>query len=153
MAYGAPRPQIDLVIIESNPADSYLAVQGLKQAGLERVRVFEDAEKALQEIEGGSVPDLICMDLNVPPFSGVDLLERVRAHPNLRLTPVVVVSGSENSELIRQCYQCGANCYIKKPSSLGEFMRFMRAFYEFWATVVTLPPKPVNQSSATGRVK
>ena len=93
------------------------------------------------------------MDLGVPPFSGVELLEKVRSDPRLKLTPVAIVSGSESSELIRKCYESGANCFINKPSNLDEFMRFMKSFYEFWGTVATLPPKPANQSSTAGRVK
>ena len=146
------------MLIESNPADAYLTVQGLKQAGLEGAVVFEDGEKALEHLRRTISPDIICMDLSVPPFSGVELLQQLRSDPKLRRIPVVVMSGSESSDIIRKCYESGANCYINKPSNLDEFMRFMKSFCEFWGTVVTLPPKPVNpnlgnQSSAAGRVK
>ncbi len=131
-----------VLLIESNPADSYLTVEALKQAGLnEGVVVIEDSSKALDHMRANEHPDLVLLDLNVAPISGLDFLAQIRADPRLGTVPVVIVSGSENQEDVRKAYELHANCYINKPAQLDEFMRFMKSCYEFWGTVATLPPK------------
>ena len=132
-----------VVLVESNPADAYLTVEALKQAGLaEGVVVLNNSTDALDHLlTNGELPDLVLLDLNVAPISGLDLLAQVRAHDRLGNVPVVIVSGSENREDVRRAYQLRANCYINKPGRLDEFLRFMKTCYEFWGTVATLPPK------------
>jgi len=149
----------NVLVVESNPADAYLTVQALKQAGFSSdVNVIEDGENALaylrQEGLYGSaqVPDLILLDLNLAPISGLDILTEIRSNPELGCTPVLILSGSQNQEDVRKAYQLGANCFITKPGNLDQFMRFMKSCHEFWCTVVTLPPHPVQPSTA-GNVK
>src|ERR1700722_8391401 len=118
---------LSLLVVESNPADAFLTVEALKQAGLtDDVTVIEDSQRALEHLQSASAPDLIFLDLDLIPISGLDLLEKVRAHPRLCATPVVIMSGSENGDDIRKSYRSGANCYIKKPSTLNEFMRVIK---------------------------
>jgi CheY-like chemotaxis protein len=132
-----------VLLIESNPADLYLTVEALKQAGLiEGVTALDDSARALEHMRGnGGIPDLVLLDLNVGPISGLDFLAEVRRDAALETVPVVIVSGSENREDVRRAYQLGANCYINKPAHLDEFLRIMKTCYEFWGTVATLPPK------------
>ena len=134
-------PLMRILLVESNPADAYLTVEALKHAGLaEGVTVFDDSAKALSHMrEGSTAADLILLDLHVAPLSGLEMLAEIRKDPHLGFTPVVIVSGSENKDDVRQAYGNGANCYINKPAKLDEFMRFMKTCYEFWGTVATLP--------------
>ena len=132
-----------MLLVESNPADAYLTVEALKQAGLsEGTTVVHDSDGALKSLrEDGGPPDLVLLDLNVAPLSGLEVLAEIRGDPTLQSVPVVVVSGSENKSDVRNAYRSGANCYINKPAKLDEFLRYMKTCYEFWGTVVTLPPR------------
>jgi two-component system, chemotaxis family, response regulator Rcp1 len=132
-----------VLLIESNPADAYLTVEALKQAGLsEGVMVQEDSLVALEQMrKDNDAPDLILLDLNVAPISGLDFLAEVRGDARLGNVPVVIISGSENRDDVRKAYALRANCYINKPAHLEEFLRVMKTCYEFWGTVATLPPK------------
>ncbi len=117
-------------------------VEGLRRAGLsEAVTVVEDSEQALAHLSDEVSPDLIFLDLNLAPMSGLDLLGKIRSHPHCGTVPVIVVSGSQNRDDVRKAYQSGANCYITKPSSLDEFFTFMKISYDFWSLVATLPPR------------
>jgi two-component system, chemotaxis family, response regulator Rcp1 len=139
----SPQRPLDILVIESNPADSYLIVEGLKQVGpTEGVRVLDDSQEALNQLESGPRPDLILLDLHLEPKSGFEVLIEIRSNPALESVPVIVVSGSDDAETIRRAYQLGANCYIHKPNTLDEFLRFMKTFYQFWGTVATLPSLP-----------
>jgi len=136
---------IQFLLVESNPADSYLIVEGLKRAGLTGgVRVIEDSQQALDYLRNDGQPDLILLDLNLAPLTGLELLAEIRSSPRLESIPVIVISGSENANDIRKVYQLKANCYINKPASLDQFLSFLKTCYDFWATVVTLPPRDSN---------
>ncbi len=132
---------MQILLIESNPADAYLTQDALKQAGFAgSVTLFDDSEKALAHVRGASQRvDLIFLDLHVTPIPGLDLLQEIRRDPRVACTPVVIISGSENHNDVRRAYTEGANCYINKPTKLEEYLRFIRTCYEFWGTVVTLP--------------
>ncbi len=137
-----------MLLIESNPADAYLTIEALKQAGLsEGVSVQDDSACALDHLrKSEELPDLVLLDLNVAPISGLDFLAEVRKDERIGNVPVVIVSGSENRDDVRRAYSLHANCYINKPAHLDEFLRVMKTCYEFWGTVATLPPKgSVNQ--------
>ena len=134
--------QIQLLVVESNPADSYLIVEGLKRAGLNReVTVICDSQQALDYLGDSQRPDMILLDLNVAPMSGFDVLAEIRSNPKLESIPVIVMSGSQSEEDIRKVYRLRANCYINKPGNLDQFLAFMKTCYEFWGAVVTLPPR------------
>ncbi|SRR5579883_671317 len=130
-----------VLLIESNPADAYLMVDALKQAGLTQgVTVVDDSVRALEQLRK-ETPDLVLLDLSVTPLSGLEVLAEIRLDPKLESVPVIVVSGSENKQDVHNAYRLHANCYINKPGRLDDFLRFMKTCYEFWGTVVTLPPK------------
>jgi CheY-like chemotaxis protein len=135
-------PPFQVLVVESNPADAFLIAEGLKQAGMHNgLTTMEDSRKALDYLEKGNLPDLVILDLNLAPLSGFQLLSKIRSTPALGAIPVVVMSGSEDSRDVLKAYELRANCYIVKPSSLEEFLRSMRIWYEYWSTVVRLPPK------------
>jgi chemotaxis family two-component system response regulator Rcp1 len=129
-----------LLLIESNLADSYLMVEGLRRAGLsETVTVVHDSTKALTHLSNESPPDLIFLDLNIAPLSGLELLVRIRSDLKLETIPVIIVSGSQNSDDVHRAYRLGANCYVTKPGNLDDFLAYMKMSYEFWGAVATLP--------------
>lgn len=124
-------------------------VEGLRRAGLnDGITVLDDSEQALSFLSvKDSVrerPDVIFLDLNLTPMSGLELLGEIRSNPQLESIPVIIMSGSQNAEDVRKAYQLRANCYISKPSNLDQFLLFMKTCYEFWSSVVTLPPRSVD---------
>ena len=115
-------------------------VEGLRRAGLsETVTVLEDSGQAWIHLSKESRPDLIFLDLNLAPLSGLELLERIRSDPKLETVPVIIVSGSQNREDVHRAYRLGANCYLTKPGNLDDFLAFMKMSYELWGGVATLP--------------
>ncbi len=137
---------IRFLVVESNPADAYLLLEALKQDEHTEVTVIDDGQKALAFLlEEPRSPDLIFLDLNVTPVTGLEILAQVRSNPRLQCIPVVVISGSRNGGDVRRAYQLGANCFITKPTNLDQFLRCMKACHEFWAAIVTLPSKPTGE--------
>jgi len=138
---------LDILLIENDLASARLTKEAFREAGLmSAVRSVPDGDQALAFLRregqhaGQPHPDLIFLDLHLPKKSGLEVLAELKSNPRLSITPVVVVSGSDDPNEIREAYELHASCYIRKPADLHNFMRFIRVCFEFWGSVVTLPP-------------
>jgi two-component system, chemotaxis family, response regulator Rcp1 len=118
-----------ILLAEDNPADVYLIERALRLHGvrfqLELAESGKDALKLLSRYSdsgGATEPQLIVLDLNLPQHDGVEILRHVRQMDVLRDIPVVVLTSSDSPRDHIQSLECGASRYLKKPSSLEEFM-------------------------------
>ncbi len=143
---GKGQENLDILLIENDPASALLTREVLKDVGLhESVTAVRDGDEALAYLRtkenyvDENHPDVIFLDLHLPKLSGLEVLQEIKNNPAWVATPVVIVSGSSDPVEIRKAYELHASCYIRKPSDLHEFLRFMRVCYEFWGSVVTLP--------------
>jgi chemotaxis family two-component system response regulator Rcp1 len=142
-----PRKQIEILVVESSPADTRLTEEAFRAAGLTSgFRSVHDGEDALAYVRKqgkyGNVatPDLIFLDLSLPRVSGLEVLKAINTTPHLMHIPIVVASGSDDPEHVRAVYALNGNCFIRKPHDLAQFLRFVEMCYEFWGSVVTLSP-------------
>lgn len=149
------RKQIEILVVESSPADTHLTEKAFKAAGLTSgFRSVSDGEDALAYVHkrgrhaNATTPDLIFLDLSLPKVSGLEVLKAIKSTPHLMHIPIVVASGSEDPEHIRAVYALNGNCFMRKPSDLTQFLRFIELCYEFWGSVVTLSPPPAEASAS-----
>jgi chemotaxis family two-component system response regulator Rcp1 len=141
--------RLDVLIVENDPASARLTKEAFREAGLmQAVRSVPDGDEALaylrrqEKYKDHPHPDIIFLDLHLPKKSGLEVLQEIKSNPRLMVTPVVVVSGSADPREIREAYELHASCYIRKPNDLHQFLYFIKVCYEFWGSVVQLPPKP-----------
>lgn len=141
--------QLDVLIVENDPAAARLTKEAFREAGLmQAVLSVPDGDEALaylrrkEKYKDHPHPDIIFLDLHLPKKSGLEVLHEIKTNPRLKITPVVVVSGSADPKEIREAYELHASCYIRKPNDLYQFLHFVKVCYEFWGSVVQLPPKP-----------
>jgi chemotaxis family two-component system response regulator Rcp1 len=140
---------IRILIIEDNPGDVRLLRDALKElkAPVE-IRVAPDGAEGLRVIYNGNSgseawhPDLIFLDLNLPKVGGHEVLARLKADPDKRLIPVIVLSSSRAENDINRAYEAHANAYIRKPTSLDDLMNAVRGLKSFWIDTVRLPNVP-----------
>jgi len=141
------RRQIEVLVVQSNPADTLLTVEAFKAAGVTSgLRCVEDGEDALNYVRRSGkysqvrIPDLVFLDLSQPRMSALELLKYVKSTTELTHIPIVVAAGSDDPKFVQAVYELNGNCFIKKPSEMTEFLRFIETCYEFWCNVVTLSP-------------
>ena len=120
---------IEILLVEDNPGDARLTIEAMHF--LRREGRFADAPR----------PDLILLDLNLPRKDGREVLAEVKADPELKRIPVVVLTTSRAEEDVLRAYNLHANCYVTKPVDLEQFMKIVGQIDEFWVKVVTLPRK------------
>ena len=138
---------IEILLVEDNPGDVRLTIEVLKDAKVRNtMSTVNDGAAALAYLrrEGDYAeaprPDLILLDLNLPKKDGREVLAEIKADPNLRRIPVVVLSVSKDEEDILKSYDLYANCYITKPINLEKFITVVKSIEGFWLTIVKLPP-------------
>ena len=88
-------------------------------------------------------PDLILLDLNLPKKDGREVLAEIKADPDLKHIPVVVLTTSRNEDDIFNSYDLHVNCYISKSRNLAQLFAIIQGIEEFWLKTATLP-KPLS---------
>jgi CheY-like chemotaxis protein len=137
---------IKILLVEDNPADIRLTLEALKEGKVcNSVEVVRDGVEALDFLyKRGSHadavrPDLILLDLNLPRMDGREVLAEIKADPDLKRVPVVVLTTSKAEEDILKSYELHANCYIAKALDLEAFIDVVHSIEDFWLRVVALP--------------
>ncbi|MEP0749001.1 response regulator [Trichocoleus sp. Lan] len=94
-------------------------------------------------------PGLILLDLNMPKKDGREALQEIKADPELRPIPVVVLTTSKAEEDIYRSYGLGANSYIAKPVTFESLVSVMKALGKYWFEIVELPLKENEAENST----
>jgi two-component system, chemotaxis family, response regulator Rcp1 len=126
----AGRP-LQVLLVEDNTADVLLFDGALQEIPLKvEVQVAHDAEKALALLSDNSFEtDLVVLDLNLPKFSGYQVLERYTR----KSVPVVVFTSSRSEVDARCALALGASDVVQKPSELRPYRDAVRTIIEKWA--------------------
>jgi chemotaxis family two-component system response regulator Rcp1 len=137
---------IKILLVEDNPGDARLTTEALRSTKLRNhLTVVDDGFEALALLrqegvhQGAPRPDLILLDLNLPGKDGREVLAEIKADPEFRRIPVVVMTSSRAEEDVCRSYDLHANCYITKPIDLAQFIKVVQSIEDFWLTVVRLP--------------
>ena len=85
-------------------------------------------------------PGLILLDLNMPRKDGREALKEIKANPQLRSIPVVILTTSKQEEDMVKGYELGAASYITKPVNFEGLVDLMKALGKYWVEFVELPP-------------
>lgn len=97
--------------------------------------------EALEILRNGTVPRerrLILLDLNMPRMNGIEFLQELRSDPDLAMTPVVVLTTSNDDQDKIDAYNLNVAGYLLKPVTFSNFCERMTALNKYW-TLVELP--------------
>ncbi len=129
-----------LLLVEDRSKDELLIVRGLKKAGLEaEIRVARDGLQAVDMLfpETGDkpadvLPLLILLDIKLPKLDGLEVLKRIRQHPDSACIPVIMPSSSDDAQDLRNACRLGANSYLRKPVSAQPLNDALSALVGYW---------------------
>jgi len=133
-----------ILLVEDNPLDVDLTLRAFKRRNMTNpILVARDGEEALDWLprwEAGEVtPVVILLDLKMPKVDGLEVLERIKSHPDFKTIPVVVLTSSAEDRDVREAYKLGANSYIVKPVDFDKFIDVAEQIELYW-TVLNQPP-------------
>jgi CheY-like chemotaxis protein len=137
---------VEILLVEDSPSDADLTVEALSDGKvINNLHWVEDGVQALAflrrqgKYSDAPRPDLILLDLNLPKKDGRQVLAEIKADPQLKLIPVVVLTTSAAERDILKIYELNGNCYVTKPIDLEQFMNVVKLIEMFWLAVVKLP--------------
>ena len=140
-----------ILIVEDSPEDYEATVRGFRKARLANpIYHCPDGDEALDYLfrrgeyvdpKDSPKPGIIMLDLNLPGTDGREVLEAIKADPELKSIPVVVLTTSNDPRDVEQCYRDGASSYVHKPVDLIQFMHAIQELTSYWFEIVILPHK------------
>lgn len=84
-------------------------------------------------------PGIILLDLNMPKKDGREALVEIRADPDLRRIPVIILTTSNSEVDVFESYDGGANSYISKPVTFDGLVEIIKSLDQFYFEITTLP--------------
>ncbi len=131
---------IRLLLVDDSPADRSLVELALRSVKLlNDLKTAEDGEEALELLQGGTRPDLILLDLNMPGMNGHEFLQVVKTDPELKTIPVVILTSSVQEDDVARSYENHCAGYIRKPVDLDGLVAVLQGIQDYWVAIVRLP--------------
>ncbi|MBT9464496.1 response regulator [Hydrogenophaga sp.] len=133
-----------ILLVEDNPMDLDLTLRAFnKKKFSNTILIARDGEEALAFMarweEGEPVPAVILLDINLPKLNGLEVLQKLKAHPLYRRIPVVVLTSSKENSDLKTAYDLGANSYIEKPVSFSKFIEVAEHIELYWCLLNERP--------------
>lgn len=116
-----------IVLAEDNPADVFLFEYALKSHDVDyELVVCRDGHEAMAYVEGahaGSnpMPQLFVLDLNLPIYTGFDVLKKIRESSRLQGCRAVILTTSDGPRDREEAASLGITMYLQKPTNLDDF--------------------------------
>jgi two-component system, response regulator len=146
----ASNQSVEVLLVEDNPHDAELALRALDRHHLANfiVHVSDGAEaldflyarNAYAGRDKAKLPKVVLMDLKLPKVDGIEVLRTMKADPQLRTIPVVVLTTSREESDLKTSYQLGVNSYIVKPVDFPQFVESVRQLGLYWLLINEPPP-------------
>ena len=147
-----------ILLVDDSPRDTEMAIEALQHYHMaNEVVTLRDGAEALDylhrrgEFAGrpGGEPAVILLDLKMPKVDGLEVLRDIKADPQLKVIPVVMMTSSREEQDLVRSYQLGANAYVVKPLSFHEFIEAVKVVGAFWA-MLNEPPHDSNPPMPLG---
>ncbi len=139
-----------ILMADDDPDDRFLMKEAFEEARFPNELCFvEDGEELMDYLchrgkysspNTAPRPNLILLDLNMPKKSGYEALSEIKAEPDLRRIPIVILTTSQAEEDIFRTYDLGANSYITKPLSFESLVEIVSTLRKYWFEIV----EPMN---------
>jgi CheY-like chemotaxis protein len=137
----------DVLFVEDNPFDVDLTLRGLKAVGLEkRVKVVRDGKEAVDYVfhtgpyearRPEEAPKLVLLDLKLPKMTGLQVLQWIRADPDTKGLPVIILTTFEDDRDVVEIFRLGVTGYLVKPLDVEKFYEMAKGLLEG----LTPPPR------------
>lgn len=139
-----------ILLVEDTDDDIELTLRAFRKSDLvNTVTVVRDGVEALDYLFGTGeyagrdlsvLPDLVLLDIKLPRVDGLQVLERLRAHPRTKLLPVVILTSSTEPKDLVTGYTLGANSYVRKPIDFQQFAKALQQIGSYWLQTNQAPP-------------
>ncbi len=133
-----------ILIVEDDEGHAILIRENLEAAGVKnRIEHFHDGQAVLdfffQRRAHERESYLILLDIRMPKVDGIEVLRRLKADPELRKLPVIMLTTTDDTREVERCHQLGCSVYIQKPVDFERFTEAIRRLGQF-LPLMLVPP-------------
>lgn len=137
-----------ILIVDDDEGHAILVRENLEAAGLNNeIKHFRDGQSVLDFFFGAQSDGrrnaehiyLVLLDIRMPKVDGIEVLRRLKADPELRKLPVIMLTTTDDAREVERCHQLGCSVYIQKPVDYDRFAEAIRRLGLF-VTLMLVPP-------------
>jgi CheY-like chemotaxis protein len=132
---------INILLVEDDEVDVMNVRRAFKKSnisnplfvasnGLEALEMLRSQKEGMPMVPANR--RLILLDLNMPKMGGIEFLHELRADPALKMTPVIVLTTSNQDRDRVEAYQLNVAGYILKPVTFANFAEAMSTLNKYW---------------------
>ena len=134
---------VNILLVEDDEVDIMNVERAFKKAGIKNpLFIARNGIEALIMLRGGDenllgVPNerrLILLDINMPKMSGLEFLQTIRADKELKLTPVVMLTTSNQDKDMIEAFDLNVAGYLLKPVTFSKFVELMTTLNKYWSS-------------------
>ena len=138
-----------VLLAEDDPRDVELTLAALSEHNLaNEVIVVRDGAEVLDflrckgafAMRTPGLPVVLIMDLKMPKVDGIEVLAAIKGDERFKTLPIVMLTSSQETKDLEQCYRLGVNAYVVKPVNFQDFVKAVKEIGVFWALVNKPPP-------------
>lgn len=127
--------EVTILITEDDEGHAALIRKNLGRAGISNPMLhFKDGQEVLDFLfrrgapphREARAPYLLLLDIRMPKVDGVEVLRQVKADPELRKLPVIMITTTDDPREVARCHEIGCNNYITKPVDYEKFLASIR---------------------------
>lgn len=130
---------VHILLVEDNEGDVILTQEAFEESKIKtQISVVKNGSDALDflfrrgEFSMAERPDLILLDINIPIYSGHEVLKEIKSDDSLKKIPVIMLTTSSHPKDIHQAYEHHANSYVTKPIEMEDFLKAILKIEQFW---------------------
>lgn len=136
---------VHILLVEDNEGDILLTLDAFEESRVKtEISVARNGKEALdflfkrETFLESKKPDLILLDINIPIYSGHEVLKQIKTDEHLKKIPVIMLTTSSNQTDINKAYENHCNSYVNKPLEMEQFLEAVLKIEAFWLQLATL---------------
>lgn len=143
------RDPVIILIADDDPDDCLLVQMAMAESRVVNdIRFVHDGEELMDYLQrkgkysdpaSSPRPGVILLDLNMPRKDGREALREIKADPDLKRTPVIILTTSSAEEDVLKSYDLGVSSFIVKPIAFDSLIEVMNTLGKYWIEIVQLP--------------
>ena len=138
------KKEVTILIAEDDDGHAELICDNLHEAGIHNPMIrFRNGQEALDFFfapplplsgQGGAETEtrrahgrayLLLLDIRMPKVGGIEVLRQIKADPELKNMPVIMLTTTDDPREIHHCYELGCSCYVTKPVDYSQFSEML----------------------------
>jgi len=119
-----------VLVVDDDVVSRMVLMHLIDSCGSFEIVEAEDGADAWEQLEAGLRPGICFCDLRMPRLSGMELLQRVKAHAEINSIPFVLVTSANDKDTVQEATKAGAAGYIVKPFQAEQVRVHLAGFLD-----------------------